>query len=92
MMEMPVTPRCPVCKARFRGQDKCPRCGADLSRLMFVVACAQQLRGRARQALCEGRYREARELAGKAQDLHCTPLGHKIVAVAALLDEAQVQL
>lgn len=90
-MEIPVTPRCPVCKARFRGPDKCPRCGADLSRIMFVVARAQQLRGQARRALCAGRYQEARELAGQAQDLHHTPLGHKIVMIAALLDEAGVQ-
>ena len=90
-MEMEVTPRCPVCKARFRGQDKCPRCGADLSRIMVMVARARQLRGQARRALGEGRYHEARELAGQAQDLHHTPLGHKIVVIAALLDEAGVQ-
>jgi uncharacterized protein HemY len=58
---------------------------------MFVVARAQQLRGQARRALCEGRYQEARELAGQAQDLHRTPLGHKIMVIAALLDEAGAQ-
>jgi predicted amidophosphoribosyltransferase len=85
---MQTQPRCPVCKARFRGQDTCPRCGADLARLMFVIACAQQLRGRAREALCAGRYHKARVLAGRAQELHRTPLGQKIVTLALLLDEA----
>ena len=84
-------PRCPVCKARFRGQDTCPRCGADLSRIMFVVACAQQLRRQARRALCEGRYHEAHELAGRAQDLHRAPGGHQILRMAWLLGEVCVQ-
>ncbi len=85
---MSSLPHCPVCKARFRGQDKCPRCGADLSRLMVVVACAQQLRGQARQALCAGWYHEARALAGQAQDLQRTPLGEKIAALAVLCEAA----
>ena len=82
---------CPVCKARFRGQAKCPRCGADLSRIMFVAACAQRLRGQARQALCEGRYHDAHEFAGEAQNLHRTPLGHKIIQIARLLDMVTVR-
>jgi hypothetical protein len=55
---------------------------------MFVVACAQQLRGQARQALCAGRYHEARALAGQAQDLHRTAFGQKIAALAALCEAA----
>jgi len=84
-------PQCPVCRARFRGQTACPRCGADLSRLMFVAACAQRLRRRARQALCEGHYRAALELAAEAQNLHCTPRGHKLAQIARLLDMVSIR-
>ena len=82
---------CPVCKARFRGHKACPRCGADLSRLMFVVACAHRLRSRARQALCEGRYRDAQALAAEAQNLHGTPRGHKLERIARLLDMVSIR-
>jgi predicted amidophosphoribosyltransferase len=82
---------CPVCKARFRGQRMCPRCGADLSRLMLVAACAQRLRHRARQALCEGRYAEAQALADRAQTLQRTVHGYEIAQMARLLDMVSVQ-
>ena len=71
-MDGMVKPQCPVCKARFRGQRRCSRCGADLSRLMLVLARAWQLRRQARQALCEAHYGAASELARKAQALHRT--------------------
>ena len=90
-MNGPVELRCPVCKARFRGQDKCPRCGADLSRIMLVVARAYQLRRQARQALGEGRYHAAYELASEAQNLHHTALGQKIMLVARPLGMVSVQ-
>jgi hypothetical protein len=69
----------------------CPRCGADLSRLMFIAACAQRLRDRARQALCEGRYHEAQALAAEAQNLHRTPRGHEIEQIARLLDMVSIR-
>jgi len=84
-------PQCPVCKARFRGQRQCSRCGADLSRLMLVVASAYQLRSQARQALREARYRTAYELAAKAQSLHHTILGRKMMLVARVLDMVSVR-
>ena len=84
-------PQCPVCKARFRGQRQCSRCGADLSRLMLVVASAYQLRSQARQALREARYRTAYELATEAQSLHHTILGRKMMLVARVLDMVSVQ-
>jgi len=88
---MHTLPQCPVCKARFRGNKTCPRCGADLSRIMLVAACAQRLRGQARQALCEGRYGDAHRLAGAAQNWHGTLLGHKIVQMARLLDMVSIR-
>jgi predicted nucleic-acid-binding Zn-ribbon protein len=51
--------RCPICRARLRGESNCRRCGADLSRLLEIgershalqrcaVACIA--RGEAEQA------------------------------------------
>ena len=88
---MHTPPRCPVCKARFRGHTTCSRCGADLSRLMRVAAGAQRLRRQARQALCEGRYHEAQQLAGAAQDFHDTALGHKLLQTARVLDMVSIR-
>lgn len=82
---------CPVCKARFRGQRQCSRCGADLSRLMLVVARAHALRRQAQRALLEARYRDAWELAEKAQSLHRTALGRKMLVVARTLDMIAVR-
>jgi len=90
-MTVGAKPQCPVCKARFRGQRQCPRCGADLSRLMLVVAQAYLLRRQARQALREAHYGTARERAGRAQDLHRTELGRKMVSVARVLDMISVR-
>ncbi len=36
---------CPVCRNRFRGKRHCPRCGADLARLMWLAVRAWQRRG-----------------------------------------------
>ncbi len=35
---------CPVCRSPFRGVRLCPRCGADLSRLMWLMIRAWQAR------------------------------------------------
>lgn len=90
-MNASVEPQCPVCKARFRGQRQCSRCGTDLSRLMRVMAQAYQLRYQARQALREARYRTAYELAAEAQNLHHTALGQKMMLVARVLDMVSVR-
>ena len=90
-MTASANPQCPVCKARFRAQRQCSRCGADLSRLMLVVARAYQLRCQAGQALREARYRTAYELGAEAQNLHHTALGQKMMLVARVLDMVSVR-
>lgn len=57
------TGRCPVCRAAFRNQPTCSRCGVDLTPLMLLEALAYGLREQARQALAEGQPAEARRLA-----------------------------
>ncbi len=77
--------RCPVCKASFRGETTCSRCGADLSRLMHLVAQAYHLRTRARQALMQRHYQGAHVLAQQAEALHSTPMGRKLCLTAGAM-------
>ena len=58
---------------------------------MLVLASAYQLRRQAGQAIREARYRAAYEFASKAQDLHHTALGHKMMLVARVLDTVSVR-
>ena len=72
------SPRCPVCQARFRGSEKCPRCGADLELLMLLVVKAYQLRENSRRALQAGDYELALRLASEAQAICCTRRGEDL--------------
>ena len=58
--------QCPVCRARFRGARICSRCGADLEPLMRLAAQAWMLREAARDAIADGDFGRARELAVQA--------------------------
>ena len=46
--------KCPVCQARFRAEERCSRCGADLTMLMKTAAKAFLLRQAARKAIRQG--------------------------------------
>ncbi len=81
---------CPVCKAGFRGERKCPRCGSDLSSLMAVAVDAYRFRCMARQALCSGDYDAALRSAEKAQSLQETESGRRMVIVARALSMVRV--
>ena len=88
---MPQPLRCPVCRAGFRGQSLCSRCGADLTPLMTLVARAFGARQLARRALAGGDLDGARALVDKAQNLCDTPAGRKLarfVADLARMDRA----
>lgn len=74
---------CPVCRAGFRGVSICPRCGADLAPLMTLESRAWHLRQSARQALAAGDFARAHQLSTEAQQVHATPPGAALVAVAA---------
>jgi predicted amidophosphoribosyltransferase len=73
---------CPVCRAGFRGTAVCPRCGADLARVMSLAVRAWRSRESARDALAAEAWASARELASQAQRLHDTPAGRSLLAVA----------
>ena len=84
---MDETLHCPVCQARFRRSEECPRCGADLSALMGLAAEAFRLRRAARGALRAGDVGLAHSLSSRARSLHSTSRGERLHgAVSALLD------
>jgi hypothetical protein len=78
---------CPTCRAAWRGVATCPRCGTDLMALMRVAARAWELRQATRAALCAGnRAAEALALARAACQLHTTPDGQRLLALALLVN------
>lgn len=66
----PLTLKCPVCQARFRGQPVCSRCSTDLSMLMRISARAWAARQRARVALRGGDLSSALRWHAIARQLH----------------------
>jgi hypothetical protein len=66
--------RCPVCRARFRDEAVCYRCGADLSALLAIEAEATALEREAVNLLAASRWIEARRAADRALALQYSPL------------------
>ena len=82
-----VAMACPTCRAAWRGVATCPRCGTDLTALMRVAVRAWELRQAIRAALCAGdRSAEALALARAACQLHVTPYGQRLLAIALLVN------
>jgi hypothetical protein len=78
---------CPTCRAAWRGVATCSRCGTDLTALMRVAVRAWELRQATRAALCAGdRTAEALVLAHAACQLHTTPYGQRLLALALLVN------
>jgi hypothetical protein len=78
---------CPTCRAAWRGVTTCLRCGTDLTALMRVAVRAWELREATRAALGVGdRTAEALALARAACQLHPTPYGQRLLALALLVD------
>ncbi len=82
--------QCPVCRASFSGESHCAGCGADLSKLMEIAAKSLYLRQQARQALRRRQYSKARQLSSRAQDLHQTSIGKKLLHTAQLMDAVRI--
>ena len=83
---------CPTCRAAWRGVATCPRCGADLTVLMQVARRAWDLRQAVRTALCAGNQAaEALALVRAACQLHTTPYGQRLLALALLMNGQMVE-
>jgi hypothetical protein len=70
--------RCPVCRARSKGDPVCYRCGADLSALLAIEAEAATLERRAAVLLGAGELLEARQAAERALTLQYSPLAFAV--------------
>jgi hypothetical protein len=66
--------RCPVCRARFRDEAVCSRCGADLSALLAIETEAAAWEREAVALLAAGQWIEARQAAERALALQYSPL------------------
>ena len=66
--------RCPVCRARFKGEAVCYRCGADLSALLAIEAEAAAWEREAVSLLASGEWIAARRAADQALALQYSPL------------------
>jgi predicted amidophosphoribosyltransferase len=65
----PISLKCPVCNAGFRGDESCPRCGTSLRQLMRLTAHAWALREISRTRLRAGDLSKALQYAAKASQI-----------------------
>ena len=66
--------RCPVCRARFRDEAICHRCGVDLNPLLAIEAEAAAWEREAVTLLAAGAWIEARRATERALALRHSPL------------------
>lgn len=71
--------RCPLCRARLRGQSVCGRCQSELRLLLEIESQAQILSRLAVQAFLAGEIQTAGEQAAAAERLHATSF-HRALA------------
>ncbi len=77
--------QCPVCRAAFRGDSVCSRCGADLSMPMLAAAKAYKLRQSAVSQLAEGNLKAADERIRKSKRLMNSKISCRIESLCLLL-------
>ena len=82
-------PKCPVCRASFRGTRECSRCGADLGPVMTLRVQAHLVRKAARDAVWGGDFVRALELVRKAQGLCVTEDGRKLELLLRWLESTR---
>lgn len=77
--------RCPTCRAPWREQPECSRCGSDLTPLMRLAAEAWRHRTAAAGFLAGERWSEALHHAREANRLQRTEAGTDLLLIARLL-------
>lgn len=70
--------RCPICRARFKDEPICYRCGADLSSLLAIEAEAAALEEQAVALADVGEWLDARQAAEQALALQHRPLAFAV--------------
>lgn len=84
-MRNPEKLKCPVCRAAFRNDRTCSRCGADLTMLMLTTAKANLLKKRALTEIAGGSLENAKNLASQSLELKHSNSANKIKILAYLL-------
>jgi hypothetical protein len=74
--------RCPICRARFKDELVCHRCGADLTVLFGIETQATALERQAVGLLGAGDLIEARHVAGQVLQLKHSPLARAVLGFA----------
>ena len=75
--------RCPVCKAKFKDDPVCYRCGTDLSTLLRIERQAERLEQRAVACYGAGHLSEAQHVAKQCLALQRSSLRGWLVAFLA---------
>lgn len=70
--------RCPVCRARFKGDPLCRRCRAELGPLLAIENDAEHYARQAVRDLSAGDLAAARRAAEKACALYLTPFNRTL--------------
>ncbi len=84
MTASPITLTCPAC-GETSTAPCCPGCGADLSRLLYIQAQVKVCLEQAREALLEQDFDMACCLSAKAQTLHATSAGQRLLDTARIM-------
>ena len=90
MTESSSTLTCPAC-GDTSNAPCCPGCGADLSRLLEIKAQATLCLAQAREALLEHDFDMACCLGAKAQSLHATPMGQRLLDTARIMASVRLE-
>ncbi len=70
--------RCPICRARFKDDPVCYRCGADLAPLLAIEAEAAALEQQAVALTETGQWLEVCQVAAQALALRHSPLAFAV--------------
>lgn len=66
--------RCPVCRARLKGEWLCPRCGSDWSLSLKIEQQVRLLEQNAVMRVAKGEMEQAEQVLDKALRLKTSPL------------------
>jgi len=80
--------RCPLCRARLRGQTLCPRCGADLHLAQCAATAAQTLTLQAMHAMTRDDWKGAAQALEQALALEHSKLRRHLRNLAEQMQAA----
>lgn len=78
--------RCPNCRARYRGDSHCHRCGMELSMLLHIEAWAETWERLAIERLAAGDRRGAETATARSLALQHRPLAFRLRAFLRQID------